>query len=260
MKALMREKVLMTIGKKRLDQVMVDRELAPSRSRAQALIMAGRVKCGETTQVKPGMLVNPDSPIEILGTDCPYVSRGGLKLEAALNAFKIEPQGLRCIDLGASTGGFTDCLLQRGAARICAVDVGYGQLHWTLRQNERVHVLERTNARYLEADQFDHLFDLAVIDVSFISLRLIFPVAWRLLHDEGMLISLIKPQFEVGRGEVGKKGVVRDPEKHARVVAEISQTAESLGFNVKGVIESPITGPKGNKEFLLVAVKILTAV
>jgi len=212
--------------------------------------MAGQVVAGDHKVDKPGQLL--DSSIELrVKEEIPFVSRGGLKLQKALDEFGIDVRGLTVMDVGASTGGFTDCLLQRGAARVFAVDVGYGQLAWKLRQDERVLSLEKTNIRYLEAETLPQLPDMAVIDASFISLEKVLPNTLRLVKAGGTLVALVKPQFEVGRGEVGKGGVVRDPGKHLAVVETVCELAKSLQLEVLGVTESPILGPKGNREFLL---------
>lgn len=236
--------------KERADRLLVDRGLVVSRERARALIMAGDVIIGDHKIDKPGQLVDASLPIRIKD-DIPFVSRGGLKLQKALEHFAIDVTGLVVIDVGASTGGFTDCLLQRGAARVFAVDVGYGQLAWKLRQDARVLSLEKTNIRYLEPEALPTLADMAVIDASFISLDKVLPNTLRLVRSGGAVVALIKPQFEVGRGEVGKGGVVRDPEKHAAVIASVCTLAQELQLEVIGVTESPITGPKGNREFLV---------
>lgn len=215
--------------------------------------MAGVVLVDEQRVNKPSDTVGPNADIRIKGGDDPtsrYVGRGGLKLEAALGEFKIDVKGLDCLDVGASTGGFTDCLLQHGAERVTALDVGHNQIDWRLRTDVRVEVREGINARYLKPDDFPKKFDLVVMDVSFISATKIIPAILPLLADAGSLIVLIKPQFEVGRGEVGKGGVVRDHLKHARVIEEVNRAAEDLGLRVKKVIESPIHGADGNVEFL----------
>jgi len=212
--------------------------------------MAGQVVAGDHKVDKPGQLL--DSTIELrVKEDIPFVSRGGLKLQKALDEFAIDVTGLVVMDVGASTGGFTDCLLQRGAGRVFAVDVGYGQLAWKLRQDERVLSLEKTNIRYLEPESLPEMPDMAVIDASFISLEKVLPNTLRLVKPGGFLVALVKPQFEVGRGEVGKGGVVRDPEKHAEVIESIYGLSRSLHLEVLGVTESPILGPKGNREFLI---------
>lgn len=238
--------------KERIDKLLFERGLADSRSKAQALVMAGVVLVDEKRVEKPSESFAAESNIRIKG-DSPesrYASRGGLKLEAALSAFNIDPTGFVCLDIGASTGGFTDCLLQHGASRVVAVDAGTNQIVWKLREDERVEVREKTNARELTPAAFDALFDLIVIDVSFISVTKIIPVLPPLLKDSGRVIILIKPQFEVGKGEVGKGGIVREPEKHQRVIEEVNQSAAEHGLFVGGLIDSPITGAEGNKEFL----------
>ncbi len=245
----------MVKAKERLDKVLVDRKMADSRERARALIMAGQVVVNDHAVAKAGQLVSVDADIRLKGEVLPYVSRGGLKLEKALEMFAIDVTGLVALDAGASTGGFTDCLLQRGARKVFAVDVGYGQLAWKLRGDKRVVNLEKTNIRYLDPGQLEEVPDMAVIDVSFISLDKVLGPVSRLVRDGGRIVALIKPQFEVGRGEVGKGGVVRDSEKHQRVVDAVHRLAESLGLGVQGVIESPILGPKGNREFLISLVK-----
>jgi 23S rRNA (cytidine1920-2'-O)/16S rRNA (cytidine1409-2'-O)-methyltransferase len=237
----------------RIDKLLVDRGLAESRTKAQALVMAGVVLVDEQRVNKPSDTVGPDVEIRIKGGDDPtsrYVGRGGLKLETALRQFEIDVQGLNCLDVGASTGGFTDCLLQHGAARVTAVDVGHNQIDWRLRTDARVEVREGVNARYLNPDDFPEKFDLAVMDVSFISATKILPAIVPLLKKPGRLITLIKPQFEVGRGEVGKGGIVRDRAKHGRVIEEVNSAAQRLGLRVVNVIESPIQGADGNVEFL----------
>ena len=228
---------------------MVARGLVETRTQAQAIILAGQVFSLEKRLEKPGQLVSLDAAIT-LKEQPRYVSRGGLKLEAALNDFHIAVEGCVCLDIGASTGGFTDCMLQHGAVRVVALDVGHGQLDWKIRQDPRVEVREKINARYLEPSDFDSLFDLAVIDVSFISLKMILPVAASLITQHGEIIALIKPQFEVGRDEVGKGGIVRDPTAQRRVVSDIQEFAQSIGLVVRGTMESPILGADGNREFL----------
>ncbi|MFZ5774955.1 MAG: TlyA family RNA methyltransferase [Thermodesulfobacteriota bacterium] len=235
----------------RLDKLLLLRGLAPTRQKAQALIVAGQVLVNGQLADKAGSEFGEDVAIEVKGKSCPYVSRGGLKLEAGLDSFAVDPAGLVCADIGASTGGFTDCLLQRGAARVFAVDVGYGQLDWKLRTDPRVVVMERTNARNLQPGDLAEPIDLAVVDASFISLRLLLPPLLPLFRERPRVVALIKPQFEVGRGRVGKGGVVRDVALHEEVVAEISEFAEGLGLVCQGVIPSPILGPKGNREFLI---------
>ncbi len=235
--------------KERLDKLLVARGLVETRTRAQAIILAGQVFSGEQRLEKPGQLVGLDAPIT-LRESLRYVGRGGLKLAAALDHFAIEVNGRICLDIGASTGGFTDCLLQRGVERVVALDVGYGQLDWKIRQDRRVDVREKVNARYLSTEDFACHFDLIVVDVSFISLTRILPVMPPLLAPAGEVIALIKPQFEVGRGEVGKGGIVRDTLAQKRVVDEIVAFAGNLGMTSRGTIESPILGADGNREFL----------
>ena len=237
--------------KDRLDKVLVERGLVSSRERARALILAGKVVVDDHAVDKAGAQVAVDAEVRLKGEDIPFVSRGGLKLEKALESFAIEVAGRIAVDVGASTGGFTDCLLQRGAARVFAVDVGYGQLAWKLREDPRVVNLERTNIRELTADRLGERPTLAVIDASFISLDKVLPSTLALLTADAEVIALIKPQFEVGKGEVGKGGVVRDIRKHALVVEKVTETALALGCRVLGVTESPILGPKGNREFLI---------
>jgi len=238
--------------KQRLDKLMVERGLAPSREKAQALIMAGQVVVGDHAVDKSGHQVPLDAEIRIKGDLLPYVSRGGLKLKKALDQFGIDVNGLVAIDVGASTGGFTDCLLQSGALKVFAVDVGHGQLAWKLQQDLRVVNIEKTNIRYLTLDQLGEAPDLAVIDASFISLSKVLPPTLALLKPGGRIIALIKPQFEVGKGEVGKGGIVRDPAAHQKVIDDVSRMAQKLGLSVAGVCESPITGADGNREFLIV--------
>jgi len=235
--------------KERLDKLLVIRGLAETRARAQALVLAGQVFSGGQRLEKSGQLVDGDAPLSLKET-LPFVGRGGLKLAAALDHFGIEVQGRTCLDIGASTGGFTDCMLQRGARQVVAVDVGYGQLDWNLRQDPRVDVREKINARYLSPEDFDCRFDMIVADVSFISLTMILPVVPPLAVPSGVVIVLIKPQFEVGKGQVGKGGIVRDAETQARVVDEIVRFAERLGMQSRGSMESPILGAEGNREFL----------
>jgi 23S rRNA (cytidine1920-2'-O)/16S rRNA (cytidine1409-2'-O)-methyltransferase len=242
------------MSKSRLDQLMVERGLAGSRAKAQALVLAGQVFSGERRLDKPGQAVAADVPLEVRASGLPYVSRGGIKLAYALEHFGIDPAGMVGLDVGASTGGFTDVLLQRGARRVYAVDVGHGQLDWRLRNDSRVVVLEKINARHLGREHVPEPLDLVVSDVSFISLELALPAALALVATRALLIALIKPQFEVGKGQVGKGGVVRDPALHDAVCARISRwLAEEQGWCVRGVVPSPITGPKGNREFLIAA-------
>lgn len=239
--------------KQRIDTVLVQRGLADSRTKAQALVMAGVVLVNEQRVNKPSETVSDDADIRIKGGDDPtsrYVGRGGLKLETALREFEINVAGFACLDVGASTGGFTDCLLQHGAKSVVAVDVGHNQIDWRLRTDARVEVREGVNARYLKPEDFATEFDLVVIDVSFISATKILPAIVPLLKETARLVTLIKPQFEVGRGEVGKGGIVRESAKHARVIEEVHQAAQELGLQVRRVIESPIHGADGNVEFL----------
>ena len=238
--------------KQRIDTLMQTRGIAESRTKAQAMIMAGVVLVNEQRVDKASETYSEDVVIRIKG-DSPesrYVSRGGLKLEKALDEFGIDVTGLTCLDVGSSTGGFTDCLLQHGANHVFAIDSGTNQLVWKLRNDPRVEVRENTNARELKTTDFPSAFDLIVMDVSFISVTKIFPALLDLLAPDGKIVTLIKPQFEVGRGEVGKGGIVREPEKHQRVVNEINEFAGELGLTCLGVTESPILGAEGNKEFL----------
>ena len=237
--------------KDRLDKIMVESGLVESRHRAQALIMEGKVWVGEKRMDKAGVQIGRDEVIEIRGERCPYVSRGGTKLEKALDHWRITVSEKTFLDVGASTGGFTDCLLQRGAERVCAVDVGYGQLAWKLQCDERVVNIERTNIRYLTKEELGVEPDSAVIDVSFISLKKVIPKVIELIKKGGDIIALIKPQFEVGKGEVGKRGVISDPQTHESVIKEISSFALETGLTVRGVVESPLMGPKGNREFFV---------
>ena len=238
------------MSKIRLDQLVFDLGLTTSRERARTTIMAGQVFVDGQRSDKPGMSVSPDAKIEVRGETLPFVSRGGLKIQKALSEFGYDPAGLICIDCGASTGGFTDCLLQHGAKKVYAVDVGYGQLAWSLRQDERVVSMERTNIRYVTPDQLDERPALAVMDLSFISLRLVLPAVRELLTDGGDVLCLIKPQFEAGREKVGKKGVVRDRNVHLEVLESFLAFAPECGFGVLGLSYSPIRGPEGNIEYL----------
>lgn len=241
-------------GRKRADQLLFDRGLADSRSKAQALIMAGTVYAGTRRVSKPGETLPSDTDLLVKGRDHPWVSRGGVKLAKGLAEFGIDPSGMIGLDIGASTGGFTDVLLHHGAARVYAVDVGHGQLAWKLRQDERVVVLERTNARTLTAAEIHEPVDILVCDASFIGLTKILPAGMALTAPGARLIALIKPQFEVGRGKVGKGGVVRDPVQHAEVCETIRDWLGSQpGWRVLGIVESPIKGPEGNVEFLIAA-------
>jgi 23S rRNA (cytidine1920-2'-O)/16S rRNA (cytidine1409-2'-O)-methyltransferase len=238
--------------RERIDKLLHERGFADSRTRAQAMVLAGVVLVSERRVEKPSEMVAADADIRIKGADAAlrYVGRGGLKLEHALREFRIDPKGWTCLDIGSSTGGFTDCLLQHGAARVVGIDSGTNQLDWRLRSDPRVEVRENTNARYLSTADFDQKFDLAVVDVSFISVTKILPALVPLLKAEAAVIVLIKPQFEVGKDDVGKGGIVRDPELQNEVVVRISEFAVELGLETDGVIESPILGARGNREFL----------
>lgn len=241
----------MAIVKKRLDVLMVEQGLAESRQRAQAIIMSGQVYVKEQKVDKAGAQIPEDANIEVRGQTLAYVSRGGLKLEKAMKTFEgIHLDGAVCGDIGASTGGFTDCMLQNGAVKVYAVDVGYGQLAWSLRSDERVVCLERTNARYLTHEQIPDELDFASVDVSFISLKLILPALRGLLKENGQVVCLVKPQFEAGREKVGKKGVVRDPAVHLEVIQNFLGHAAEADFTVKDMTFSPIRGPEGNIEYL----------
>lgn len=239
------------MNKERLDKILVEKGLVQSRERARALILAGAVLVDDNVVDKAGTKVPVTATFRLRGDDIPFVSRGGLKLQKALEVFPVTIAQRIVIDVGASTGGFTDCLLQNGAGKVYAVDVGYGQLAWTLRTDPRVVNLERTNIRTLMPDQLDVLPDLAVIDASFISLEKVLPATLNLLKRPAEIIALIKPQFEVGKGEVGKGGVVRDHTLHEKVKSRIQEFSETIGCVVCGIEESPITGPKGNREFLI---------
>ena len=236
--------------KVRLDQLVFERGLVPSRERAKTSIMAGIVFVNGQRADKPGAAFEPDCEIELRGETLPYVSRGGLKLEKALKVFAFDAKGLTCIDCGASTGGFTDVLLQNGAKKVYAVDVGYGQLAWSLRSDARVVTMERTNVRYLTHEQIPEEMDLAVMDLSFISLRLVLPAVHGLLRADGSVLCLIKPQFEAGKEKVGKKGVVRDRSVHEEVLENFLRFAPECGFGVLALDYSPIRGPEGNIEYL----------
>ena len=243
------------IGKIRLDRLLVERGLVESRERAQALIIAGQVLVNEQKQNKSGSLVPEDAEIRILGEQLPYVSRGGLKLESALKEFEVSVAGKTALDVGASTGGFTDCLLQHGCEKVYAVDVGYGQMAWKLRQDPRVVVIERTNIRTIEPSLIPGPVAIVVIDASFISLEKVIPSIMQFLGPGSELIALIKPQFEVGRAQVGKGGIVRDETARVAAVTTISDFIRSIGLDVKGVIPSPIQGQDGNVEFLIHAIR-----
>jgi 23S rRNA (cytidine1920-2'-O)/16S rRNA (cytidine1409-2'-O)-methyltransferase len=247
------------MAKERIDKLLFERGLAESRTQAQALILAGQVLVNEQRVDKPGQTFPPSCEIRIKGQMPRYVSRGGLKLEAALREFHLDPGGRICLDVGASTGGFTDCLLQHGAARVWAVDVGHNQLAWKIRRDPRVTVIEGLNARHLAEEEFGLQFDFVCIDVSFISLKMILPGVKAVLREAGDCVALIKPQFEVGKGEVGKGGIVSDPAQHQRVIAEIRSAAGDLGLQPLAHIESPILGAEGNREFLIHLTKLVQA-
>jgi 23S rRNA (cytidine1920-2'-O)/16S rRNA (cytidine1409-2'-O)-methyltransferase len=242
---------MMAVSKMRLDELLVDRGLVETRAKARALILAGEVKVEGQKSDKPGHSFPADCRIEV-AAPMPFVSRGGLKLAAALDRFEINPAAWLCLDVGSSTGGFTDCLLQRGAARVWAVDVGQGQLDWKLRNDPRVVVREGVNARYLDAAEFPEKFDLAVCDASFISATQLIPAIAPLLQKHGQMVILVKPQFEVGRDQVGKGGIVRDPDLHRSACDRVKAAVETLGFSA-ALMESPILGAEGNREFLLYA-------
>jgi len=237
--------------RERIDRLLVSRGLAPTRERAQRLLMTGGVRVGDRLVDKPGTLVDAEAEIHVLGADLPFVSRGGLKLEAALNHWSIDVAGRTALDVGASTGGFTDCLLQRGAARVVAIDVGYGQFDWKLRGDPRVKLIERANVRHATRESIGEQADLAAVDLSFISLRLVLPVLVELLDAPKELVLLVKPQFEVGKGQVGKGGIVRDQALQERAAADVAACARDLGLRVEDPIDSPILGAKGNRELLL---------
>ena len=239
--------------KMRLDQMLVDRGLVESRTRAQALVMAGLVFSGEQKLAKPGQQLSVDAPLDVRGRDHPWVSRGGIKLAHAIEHFDLDPRGAVAMDIGSSTGGFTDVLLQGGAEHVFAVDSGTNQLAWKLRQDQRVTVLEQTSARVLTPEMIDRPVTWVVCDASFIGLSKVLERPLELAQQDCRLVALIKPQFEVGREEVGKKGVVSDPALHRRVCDEVRDWVEGLGFEVQGIVESPITGPEGNVEFLISA-------
>jgi 23S rRNA (cytidine1920-2'-O)/16S rRNA (cytidine1409-2'-O)-methyltransferase len=237
--------------KVRLDRLLVERGIAPTRERARALILAGVVMVGDERVDKAGTLVAADAEIRLKGEDHPYVGRGGVKLKSALDAFGIDVTGLVALDVGASTGGFTDCLLQAGAKKVYAVDVGYGQFAWKLRKDERVVLFEKTNIRFFDGRGIGDTVDIATVDTSFISLKLVLPRVVSLIGEKASILALIKPQFEVGKGEVGKKGVVTDPATHERVIEDMAGFSQGLRLEVKGICESPLLGPAGNKEFFI---------
>ena len=237
--------------KKRLDVLLTERLYAETRTKAQAIIMSGQVYVNGQKADKPGTSYEESVEIEVRGDTCPYVSRGGLKLEKALRDFGVKPQGYVCSDSGASTGGFTDCLLQQGASKVFAIDVGYGQLDWKIRSDPRVVVMERTNIRYVTPEDLGEMLDLSVIDVSFIGLEIVLPAIKALLKpQQGQVLCLIKPQFEAGKENVGKKGVVRDPKIHKMVLDNFVSLVKGLGFTILGLTFSPVKGPEGNIEFL----------
>ena len=237
--------------KKRIDTLLVERKICQSRERAKALVMSGRVLVNQLPCDKPGTRYPEDVAIVVKGDDLPYVSRGGLKLEAGLKANRIDCTGMICMDVGASTGGFTDCLLQNGAELVFAVDVGYGQLAWSLRQDSRVVVIERTNIRTMDPAVITRPVDLATIDTSFISLKIVVPAVLPFLKDDGIVLALIKPQFEAGKGRVSKGGVVKDAALHAEIIADLCTFFSSLSLACGPVSPSPILGPKGNREFII---------
>jgi len=239
------------VKKERVDKLLVERGLVQNRERARSYIMTGRVLVEGQRIDKPGTKIRVDSPLEVLEKEASYVSRGGVKLEGAIQSFSLNPQGMVVMDVGASTGGFTDCILQKGAKRVYAVDVGYGQLAWKLQKDPRVINLERKNIRYLKREEIPEEIDLILVDTSFISVEKFLPNLLRFLKPKGYLLILIKPQFEVGKGEVGKGGVVRDPSLHQKVIQRISHYCKEIGLEVLGVMESPLLGPKGNKEFFI---------
>jgi 23S rRNA (cytidine1920-2'-O)/16S rRNA (cytidine1409-2'-O)-methyltransferase len=242
------------VGRIRIDRLLVERELVESREKAQALILAGQVLANEQKVEKCGTLVDSTAPVRLLDGHAKYVSRGGTKLEGALDHFRISPAGKICLDIGASTGGFTDCLLQRGAGRVIAVDVGTNQLDWRLRRDARVTVLERTNARYLSLAHIGTRVDLVTTDVSFISVNMILPVVPPLLKPGAVVLVLVKPQFEVGRAQVGKGGIVRDAQLHREAVGKVTKKLEDLGFSGIASTESCLPGASGNLEFFLHAI------
>jgi 23S rRNA (cytidine1920-2'-O)/16S rRNA (cytidine1409-2'-O)-methyltransferase len=241
----------MSAEKIRLDKLLVDRGITNTREKARALILAKAVKINEAYPDKAGILVPVNAQVQIKGEDNPYVSRGGLKLKKALEEFKLDVGDLVVLDVGASTGGFTDCLLQAGARKVYALDVGYGQLAWKLREDERVVVIERTNIRYYEGSHLNELPDLATIDVSFISLKIVIPPVIKLLRDKAIILALIKPQFEAGREKVGKKGLVKDPAIHNQVICEVADFCQTVNLKIEGTCLSPLLGPAGNKEFFI---------
>lgn len=239
------------IKKVRLDCLIFEKGLVVSRQRAKALIMAGKVLVNNVPKDKPGTLTPEDANIIVKKDDNPFVSRGGLKLEKALKSIPVLVKDLTCIDIGASTGGFTDCLLQNGAAKVYAVDVGYGQFDWSLRQDDRVVVIERTNIRHMPYEVINEKVDIIVADTSFISLKTVIPSAEKFMKDNTLILALIKPQFEAGKGNIGKGGVVKDPEIRKKVIEDIKNFFKERGYRVNQVVPSPISGPKGNKEYII---------
>lgn len=237
--------------KERLDVLLVQKKLAPSREKAKAMIMEGNVFVNQQREDKAGSMFDVNAPIEVRGNTLKYVSRGGLKLEKAMKQFGIVLDGITCMDIGASTGGFTDCMLQNGAKKVFSVDVGYGQFAWKLRQDERVVCMEKTNIRYVTPEDIGELLDFASVDVSFISLKKVLPPVWQLLKENAQMVCLIKPQFEAGKEKVGKKGVVRDPKVHQEVIEMVISCAKEIGFQVLHLEYSPIKGPEGNIEYLV---------
>lgn len=243
--------LMINVMKERLDMLLVERGIAASRERAKALIMEGKILLNNTPATKPGIMVDRDADIGLKGDDIPYVSRGGLKLEAAIEYFAVRLQGKIAMDVGSSTGGFTDCMLKQGVQRVYCIDVGYGQFSWLLRNDPRVVLLERTNIRYLEREKIPESVDFATIDISFISLTKVLAKVAEFLKDHGEILALVKPQFEVGKGEVGKGGIVRDEEKRVTAVNSVKEYAEGIGLITLGVFQSPVPGHKGNREYFL---------
>ncbi len=237
--------------KERLDKVLVDLNLVLSRARAQSLIMAGKVLVNNLLIDKPGTKIDPESTVKLKESDFPYVSRGALKLKEAVEKLNRNVSDLICMDVGASTGGFTDYLLQNGVEKVYAIDVGYGQFDWKLRNDKRVILLERTNVRYLEEDRIKDKIDLVVIDTSFISLKIVIPSIQKFMNQNSEILALIKPQFEAGKGNVGKGGVVRDPLVHQKIIEDLKYFFTQIGLTCQAVVDSPILGPKGNKEFII---------
>ncbi|CCK80143.1 TlyA family RNA methyltransferase [Desulfobacula toluolica] len=240
-----------TKNKTRLDLFVVEKEMVKSRQRAKALIMAGKVFVNGMPVDKPGSLIADDAKVIVKQDDNPFVSRGGLKLEKALKTIPVSVKNLTCLDIGASTGGFTDCLLQHGAGKVYAVDVGYGQFDWSLRQNKRVVVIERTNIRHMPFEVINEKVDVVVADTSFISLKVVIPSAEKFMKKDTMVLALIKPQFEAGRQNVGKGGVVKDPEVRKQVIKDLEVFFKEKGYQINQVVPSPISGPKGNKEYII---------